>query len=470
MRRIRSRIAALVSAGALGACASVLGIEDGVLDVGDGSVPDAGGDGTLASDGAEASADAGCASRTPDDAHGVFAATSGADLFDCGARGSPCQTVQKAIARAQTLGATTVYASQGTYFGQISLAAGIAVEGGWSTQWSPLCGASASSAVTLQAPSTSNATVIASQLGGTATLRTLTVASKAAADVGSGESLYGVVASGASTLLVLDGVVVQVAAGGDGPKGATGATGDGGSTMGCTAQDGANGGVGNVGDAGLGDFQSSGYVSIPGSGGGAGSPGNAGMVGGPGSCATCLLNGQDCFQAGGGGCPSPGTGTFCADAGIAGCGGAGGAGGGPGQGGGSSVALFVWGATVTCTSGALHAGSGGAGGAGGTGGTGGSGGEGLVGATASCTASCRPTGGGCVPGTPETLDGGAAGGLGGAGGPGGQGGGGAGGWSCAAYAGGDASVSLGAMSLSSAEAGAGGPPNGSPGDSKEQCP
>ncbi len=495
MKSLRAGLAVLLPVTFAAACASVLGIQDGQLDTGDASVADAATDaradadtGTTVDgstldaptgpdappDAAEAGAsdgatgDAGCAGQTPVDAQGVFVSTAGADLFACGARATPCLTVQKGIARAQTLGVPNVYIAQGTYLGQVTLVAGVAVRGGWSAQWAPLCTPGASAAVVLGAPSTANTTIVAADLGGKATLQTLTVASKAATDVGAGESIYGIRATGGTTTLELDDVIVQTAAGGAGTPGAMGSSGSTGSAGGCPAQTGAPGDAGAVGAPGTATFVAAGFATTLGSTGGTGAAGYGGTAGGPGQCAIGLVNGMACFSMSS--CPSPATTTYCGDAGLAGCAGAGGNGGDPGNGGGSSVAVYAWGAQVRCAGGAWHAGAGGAGGAGGPGGAGGDGAGGVPGAQVTFSASCRQTGGGCVPGNVGTADGGAPGGNGGTGGTGGVGGGGAGGWSCAYVTDGDASVTLSGTTLAVAEAGAGGPPNGPSGKAQMQCP
>jgi hypothetical protein len=479
MRILRRCAVLVVLAGVSAACASILDVEDGILTTDASVASDAASDAWVASDAAsdallEGDGDAGgCTSLTVDPTQ-VFVSTSGADLFDCGSMTSPCLTVTKGLSRARTLSASTVYVEQGTYIEQVSLVAGITIEGGWTAQWAPICTGNRASAVTLAAPTTANTTVLANDLAGTATLRALSIASKGASSVAPGESVYGVAATGATTSLVLDGVVVMVAGAGAGDGGAPGAPGTPGADGGCWMEDGgvgsgAAGAAGAEGPPGTLAFGATGATVTTGGGGGSGAKGQIGSPGGPGNCESpCYLNPGFCggvlqcqqnFQLG----------TVCADAGTGGCPGSGGTGGQPGQGGGSSVALYVWGATVRCVNSALHAGNGGTGGAGGSGGSPGGGASGAVGKKATCANTCSGNGVECVASGP-TIDGGTAGSAGGAGGAGGQGGGGAGGFSCAYYAGGDAGVTVSTTVLSPAEAGAGGAPNGPPGVSKEQCP
>ncbi len=233
-------------------------------------------------------------------------------------------------------------------------------------------------------------------------------------------------------------------AGGAGQDGSGGAVGGAG---GSPSNDGGAGGAGATGATGtpgagsavLGAGGPLGWTAASGEDGGAGEGGHGGGGGGggggDGGAMVCNAYGG----AGGGG-------------GAGGCGGAGGAG---GQGGGASVALYLWGSTVTlgsCTLEASNAGHGGAGGAGGVGGAGGPGG----------------------PGGGKTGDTGAggAGGAGGDGGQGGPGGGGAGGVSAALMTGGGAAYTEdpdGSVSYAvgaPGQGGAGGPGAGNDGAGK----
>ena len=202
------------------ACAGVWGFAD--LNVGDGGLEgdatiDGSGSGSGGSSGSS-SGSGGCASKTVDQANGVFVAVGGADGGTCGNIGAPCGSVQQGINRAQ-LGKSIVYVGAGKYVESISLNASLTIEGGWTagSTWTPICTSSANAAVVLQAPASSNTTVLADAIGGTATLRSLTIASKTQASVQPSESLYGVFARGSSTKLVLDDVVVRLGPAGTAP-------------------------------------------------------------------------------------------------------------------------------------------------------------------------------------------------------------------------------------------------------------
>jgi hypothetical protein len=137
--------------------------------------------------------------------------------------------------------APKVYLDRGTYLESITLPGGITLQGGWASlggQWTHSCDPTTA---ILQAPQTSNTTVLAS--GGTANLDTLTIKSKPPQNVAPGESLFGIRAVGASTNLTLTNVAVYV---GDGGPGATGMNGSAGANTsnGCDGRDGLPGGAG----------------------------------------------------------------------------------------------------------------------------------------------------------------------------------------------------------------------------------
>ncbi|MGO9836650.1 MAG: hypothetical protein ACLP1X_20840, partial [Polyangiaceae bacterium] len=307
------------------------------------------------------------------------------------------------------------------------------------TAWSFDCSTSPESLVVVDAPSNRFVTVLADAIGGTATLTTVTVLSKAQSNVQPGESIFGIFTRGASTQLTLNDVVVSVVKGGDGEVGATGTTGS--VPASCSSGDGASntmpGGTGTGATAG--SFSTAGFTPQIGGTGGAGTAGDNGSAGqiavplpydGCTGAFTCAATSPMCT----GGTGQPG------------CGGGGGGGGAGGTGGGASVALFVYGDQVTVNGGSYTAGSGGAGGAGGNGGTGASGSMGAVGSSSQCTQSAcgSPIPSICQPTTPATVTaaGGAAGGQGGQGGNGGQGGGGSGGDSYAIVTAGSGTVVL----------------------------
>src|SRR5262249_37423602 len=152
----------------------------------------------------------------------------------CGGSADPCASVATGISRALAVGLPKVYVAAGLYTEAITLpqqSNGIRIEGAWNANgavWSPICSAGAEDAVTIQAPNNTNTTVTANALGGQAALAWLTIKSKPTAS--SGESLYGVFATGNNTLLTLENVRVVVANGGDGVAGGPGANGVDGAT------------------------------------------------------------------------------------------------------------------------------------------------------------------------------------------------------------------------------------------------
>ena len=74
----------------------------------------------------------------------------------------------------------------------------------------------------MRAPGGQNITVEARDLGGEATLSHLRIESKLAAQVQPGESLYGVVATGTTTSLVMNDVRIEMTDAVAGPNGAEG--------------------------------------------------------------------------------------------------------------------------------------------------------------------------------------------------------------------------------------------------------
>jgi hypothetical protein len=415
--------------------------------------------------------DAGSCMSAVDPAHGVFVAPppGGVDARGCGTLPTmPCQTISAGIAtaNAKTDGAarTIVYVAEGTYTETVTLSGGVTVQGGWhwdgGSNWSFECTTPAATLVKVQAPASSNMTVVATANDSkTTTLSTLTVLSKATANAG--ESLYGVFATGANTVLALTDVIVTMQAGGKGQDGSQGGAGSAAGAAGScgAASDGNNASTpGGAGTAGaVGSFSATGYTTHVGGTGGNGSTGDNGMAG-PGGVTVVAT------ACGGSPCAIQSQGNCDGGAGLEGCGGGGGLGGTGGSGGGSSVAVFANDATVTITAGGYLAGNGGNGGAGGAGGAGAAGGGGAPGFPTNCPASsCSGTS--CVGGV-VSASGGDAGTSGGRGSTGGQGGGGAGGDSYTLVTLGLAKTRLtlvGSPALTAGNPGMGGPGNGSAG-------
>jgi hypothetical protein len=399
-------------------------------------------------------------SYPPDDNAGVFVTPAGSDVVEggvCGlSRSSPCKTIGAGLASATTAsGRSIVYVAAGTYTEALTLANGITVEGGWQvggdsgTGWTFDC-SSPQSLVIVQAPSSAGTTV--SLTSGAAIVTTITVLSKPSSSAG--QSLYGIMASGASTQLTLNDVAVTVSAGGDGATGNPGAPGAA-APANCSPGDGASGTVvGTAGGAGKnGTFGASGYVPGVGGAGGMGSAGDNGTAGGPGATTmygTC----SGAFNC------SSGMASCVGGTGKPGCGGGGASGGAGGGGGGSSVALYVSGAQVTINGGSFTSGNGGKGGPGGAPGPGTPGSNGATGSTTTCAVSVcgSPVPMICQPGLPPnvTATGGSGGGTGGTGSNGGPGGGGAGGDSFAIVTANAGSVALnGSPALNFGNAGTG---------------
>jgi hypothetical protein len=387
-----------------------------------------------------------CAGQSINSNSVVFVAPGGMDGSACGASMSaPCATIGAALASAHFMVRGSVFVAPGTYIEAVSLVAGVTVQGGWQvagTAWTYSCDPAARSLVTIQAPSTSNIAVLADSLTAPAVLSRLTVASKAS--VQPGESLFGVVARGASTHLELDDVAVTARAGGDGPAGSVGMTGAA-PSFSCSASDGADAIPGSIGSPAMaGVFNNAGYTASTGSTGAIGPTGHAGTAGTSGT--------QIRYAPCGGLCGFTLLAPYCtSSAGANGCGGGGGTGGTGGGGGGSSVALYSYAASVVVHGGTFVAGNGGHGGPGGAGGSGVGGSQGQAGSAAKCGAAICPDAG--VTGTDYdagdagecveiTLAGGLTGGQGGTGGTGGQGGGGAGGSSYAIVGAGGATVQV----------------------------
>ena len=436
------------------ACNALLGIDDPILD-GQPAAGDAGDAGTFPDCGAPPS---------PDDGPIYVLASGGVDDAACGAHGSPCATIAFAIVQAQHASKTNVRVGPGTYRESIALAPGITIEGGYFAEkqgdeyaWIPDCLAQPKPSDDVHIAPDVAIPVTAVDLGGTATLSTLTI--DPSAKPTAGESLYGIVAIGATTHLELIDVIVAPA---DAADGATGTAGEDGSAPSgpCPVGDGGDGVLPGSpgGGADAGSVDPSGYRGPQGASGSTGEQGSNGEAGGDGACITCPPCNATCSGT---------SSKQCGDAGVSGCGGAGGDGGGGGGAGGSSIALFVWGATVHATGGSLRSGAGGQGGAGGGGGQGA---PGTVGSEGRTTDGCNTTCVAVVGCSGFMKAAGGAGTRGGAGAAGGQGGGGAGGWSYAVVTGGGAIADVPDETLDHSNFGRGGAPGGANGRAGKRYP
>jgi len=488
----------LLTGASLSACAAIWGFQDSFPDAGpdgagdgrggdggpgDGTVGDGHHDGPRHSDGKaeampdtfmapEVSADAPaptdaavtdpCSPPAPETWALYVSAHFGNDdggTAGCGTLEQPCATIQEGLKNAVANGKMVVNVAEGTYDEEVTLQPGLTVVGGW------LEGVGAKWAFDptpanpgIVKAKTGSTTVTASSLASPTTLCHLTIESKDTADPG--ETLYGVFATG-STTLTLTNVVVTAAAGGNGAPSTNGKPGAPGSSAGCaTAGSGAMGSPvapGSNGDAGT--FTDAGYQ--PGNGGN-GEPGAAGQNGTPGGSGAQIMCVVGCALAS---CLLPMKTTETASPGLSGCGGDGGGPGTGGGGGGSSVGVFAWGgATVTMDESPVTTSAGGNGAPGGDGGNGGPGSPGVQGMNgAACDTKCVKVGTlTCNPSGKTFPAGGDAGGSGGSGGSGGPGGGGSGGFSCPVVQGGGAKVVLDASTLMAGSPGTGanGAPNG----------
>jgi len=403
-----------------------------------------------------------CLLANPDTNKGVFVAPGGAGGA-CGSESQPCGTIAEALTViGMSSGTKTIiYLANGTYTEQVTLVPGITIQGGWldsGGSWTHLCTATPQTGAVIQAPAGAISTVNANfAAAGTSTLDTLTIQSLPSASPG--QSLYGVMATGGTTTLVLNDVDINVAAAGGGPPGGVGSAGTPGASGACTTQqDGANGPPGAAGPgAPPGLFLASGYSPANGTGGK--TNGGNGDNGGPPAPPACTTV-TSCDDDGNGNCVSTNP-SCCNTSGSCGNGGAGGGPGGPGQGGGSSVGVYTWGAVVTITGAAITTGTGGNGGPGGPGGPGGSGAQGPLGAAgkyaASCHQHCIGSVCACIGNTPlATCEPAGLGSTGGTGGTGGGGGGGAGGYSYCWYIGPGSVVNASTTACTPGGAGSGG--------------
>ncbi len=107
----------------------------------------------------------GCSSLKPDTATGVFVAPGGSGGA-CGSEMQPCGTIAAGLAAIASSTGTKkiVYLANGTYTEQVTLAAGVSIEGGWldtGGTWTRQCVANPQSGVIIQAPAGVGTTVVA---------------------------------------------------------------------------------------------------------------------------------------------------------------------------------------------------------------------------------------------------------------------------------------------------------------------
>lgn len=330
-----------------------------------------------------------CQPTAPDEALGIFVspAPAGSLANNCGSRQLPCALVQAGIERAKLLERQFVYIDAGSYEEELTLHAGLTLQGGWDNiagAWTRHCGKSPEKLARISSPTTIG---VRADYDGSAKLEFLSVRSNAVA--GPGQSQYGIFARGKRTQLRLFHVIVAAADGGAGSGGAPGVTPEA-PAMTCAAGDGMPAGAdGESGaHAGPGGFDATGYLTSQGQDGQSGLPGHN-ALGATATCLPCVTEGT-CARTPEGACVGTATGAqSCPTAGPAGCGGAAGGGGRGGQSGGASIALYAWDAKVEIEESQLGSGNGGAGAIGGNGASGAAGGPGGAGvAGAACTV-CR---------------------------------------------------------------------------------
>ncbi len=422
-------------------------------------------------------ADVTCPDVNPVDAEGIFVTPTGTNTGTCGTRAAPCKSISFSVTRAGAAFRSKVFVAAGTYIEKVTLAAGVEVIGGWEvtgTTWKRGCVAP-EELVTVRAPALQQITFEARDLGGEARVSLLRIESKTPVALLPGESVYGVVAIGSTTALVLSNVDIEMnsaAPGANGTKGDIGTPGAANCAAGASvvATPGTPGAQGAGAPIGTYDSTDE-YVPGTGMSGGTGTAGGNGAAGGPApACVQCgdCPDPVACLFV-----PSPGK-MSCGTAGKNGCGGGPGTPGGPAEGGGSNIGVFAWDATVTIKGGSVKSGDAGNGGTGGAGGAGGTGTAGAAGGMGDpCTSSCTVVAGVCTPVMTKGA-GGTAGGAGALGGMGGSGGGGGGGSSFATYQGGQAVVTvMGGTALAHGKAGKGGPPDaggGAPGVAADHVP
>ena len=427
--------------------------------------------------------DANCDGMDGEANNAVFVAVSGADGGGCGAKSSPCASIQKGIDEADAQAKRDVYVSAGDYT-RFVMRSGRNVYGGFGTGFERSLATAGGVAVSGGPDPVLGelVTVRAQDMPAATTLADMTLHGADATD--QGQSTYTLYAHDASLVLArvtinagdgaaadtgADGDVGDVGADGDDASGTLGGPG-GPATVGCEGGKGANApgstGTGAEGDDGS-TLQAAGTA---GQGGGAGSSGSCsltstsnggdapppGMPGGPtdGGVGPVGSDGAGAAAAPMGGLAETWLG---APGGTGGKGRPGGGGGGGGSGGGTAHGTNMF--CTDCFS--LAGGAGGGGGGGGDGGTGGSGGDAGGGSFGIYLWDATLV----IDGSTVNAGNGGDGGAGGAGGDGGVGGSGAAGAtgvvqnsSCSSRRGGD-----GAGGAGGGQGGSGGPGGGGAG-------
>ncbi|MBL8923340.1 MAG: hypothetical protein JNJ54_31095 [Myxococcaceae bacterium] len=403
----------------------------------------------------------------------VFVSPTGDDLLP-GSIDFPVASIGKAADLAAASGATTIYISNGTYPGNVSLSGtSLALLGGWTVvfgTWTRDCSAGARSQTRILALDAGPAVSVADAGFVFRSLFVQTLLMAAPVVDQAGGSRTALVASNANVTLSDVGLVAT-----DGVPGGTASLGASGGVRSCSGvadcQEGAAGTpwltTARPSDGGR--FTANGFIAGDGTPGQAGPDGQAGRDGGLGQTAMSCYLGCGC----GVNCVSTGPLPQQAEAGRCGCGGRGGSGGGAGRGGGASVAVLAVNSTIRADFSSLQAGRGGNGSSGGAGGQGALGTDGGTGMGVRCqTKPCRFTVGsncsmmpvacyyGNGPGDEVFIDlqPGVPGGPGGRGADGQQGGSGAGGPSVAVVLVGNSALLLdGGTVLRVSDGGIGGP-------------
>jgi hypothetical protein len=175
--------------------------------------------------------DANCDGVDGDAALAIFVSPTGANTAGCGARVTPCQTVQIGLQEAVTQAKRDVYLAAGTYSGSVGLAGGINVYGGFSSTFAR------SAATTGVNQSVTITGALDGVTGNYVAVRAISLlVPTILADVrivgpnasGAGASSYGIIVQG-STGLTLTRLIVQA---GDGVAGSPGANGTSGTPSG----------------------------------------------------------------------------------------------------------------------------------------------------------------------------------------------------------------------------------------------